>query len=77
MDSDSVERKKAMVSISKPTQRVARRACLLYTSILIWMQTPENVLDLATLYLRIGFLGMTATMVYNFGAALLLSLIHI
>ena len=26
MDNDSVERKKAMVSISKPTQRVARRA---------------------------------------------------
>lgn len=37
-------------------------------TILIWMQTPENVLDLATLYLRIYFLGMTATMVYNFGA---------
>lgn len=29
------------------------------------------MLDLATLYLRIYFLGMTATMVYNFGAALL------
>lgn len=40
-------------------------------TILIWMQTQENVLDLATLYLRIYFLGMTATMVYNFGAALL------
>jgi Na+-driven multidrug efflux pump len=35
------------------------------------MQTPANVLDLATLYLRIYFLGMPATMVYNFGAALL------
>ena len=34
-------------------------------TILIWMQTPENVLDLATLYLRIYFLGMTATMVYK------------
>lgn len=30
-----------------------------------------NVLDLATLYLRIYFAGMTATMLYNFGAALL------
>lgn len=40
-------------------------------TILIWMQTPANVLDLATLYLRIYFLGMTATMVYNFGSALL------
>lgn len=40
-------------------------------TILIWMQTPANVLDLASLYLRIYFLGMPATMVYNFGAALL------
>ena len=40
-------------------------------TILVWMQTPANVLDLAALYLRIYFLGMTATMVYNFGAALL------
>ena len=39
--------------------------------ILIWMQTPEEVLDLAAKYLRIYFLGMTATMVYNFGSALL------
>ena len=39
--------------------------------ILIWMQTPEEVLDLATLYLRIYFLGMTATMTYNFGSAIL------
>jgi len=39
--------------------------------ILIWMQTPEGVLGLATLYLRIFFLGTTATMLYNFGAALL------
>ena len=40
-------------------------------TILIWMQTPDNVLDLAALYLRIYFIGMPATMVYNFGAALL------
>ena len=39
--------------------------------ILIWMQCPANVLDLATLYLRIYFGGMAATMLYNFGAALL------
>lgn len=30
-------------------------------TILIWMQCPANVLDLATLYLRIYFAGMTAT----------------
>ena len=40
-------------------------------TILTWMQTPDNVLGLAALYLRIYFLGMPATMVYNFGAALL------
>ena len=36
-----------------------------------WMQSPPEVLPLATLYLRIYFLGMPATLVYNFGAALL------
>ena len=39
--------------------------------VLIWMQTPAAVLDLAALYLRIFFLGMPAMMLYNFGAALL------
>ena len=39
--------------------------------ILIWMKTPEEVLSLAVLYLRIYFVGMTATMVYNFGSAIL------
>lgn len=39
--------------------------------ILVWMQAPGDVLELAALYLRIYFLGMPATMVYNFGSALL------
>ena len=39
--------------------------------ILVLMQTPEDVLPLATLYLRIYFLGMAATMIYNFGSAIL------
>lgn len=39
--------------------------------ILVWMQAPAEVLDLATLYLRIYFLGMPATMIYNFGSAIL------
>ena len=38
---------------------------------LILLNTPAEVLDLALLYLRIYFLGMTATMVYNFGSAIL------
>ena len=36
-----------------------------------WMSTPEEVLPLATAYLRIYFLGMPASMIYNFGAAIL------
>lgn len=35
------------------------------------LKVPEEIFDLAALYLRIYFLGMTATMVYNFGSALL------
>lgn len=40
-------------------------------TILRLMQSPPGVRGLATLYLRIYFLGMPATMLYNFGAALL------
>lgn len=39
--------------------------------ILTLMQTPEDVLSLAVVYLRTYFLGMTAMMIYNFGAAIL------
>lgn len=39
--------------------------------ILIWMKTPDEVVDLAALYLRVYFLGMTGVMVYNFGASIL------
>lgn len=39
--------------------------------ILNWMQAPEEVLGLAVVYLRIYFIGMTSTMVYNFGSAIL------
>lgn len=39
--------------------------------LLILMSTPADVLGLATIYLRIYFLGMPAMMVYNFGAAIL------
>lgn len=39
--------------------------------ILRLMKTPENVLDLAVIYLRVYFIGMTAMMIYNFGAAIL------
>ena len=39
--------------------------------LLILMGTPNDVLPLATLYMKIYFLGMPATMVYNFGSAIL------
>ncbi|MBQ7922916.1 MAG: MATE family efflux transporter [Clostridia bacterium] len=38
---------------------------------LIWMGTPADVLPLATLYLRIYFLGSPASMIYNFCASIL------
>lgn len=45
--------------------------CLGAKQILIWMKSPDEVIELAAVYLRIYFLGMTAMMVYNFGAAIL------
>lgn len=39
--------------------------------LLIWMQSPAEVIDLAALYLKIYFLGMPSIMLYNFGAAIL------
>ena len=35
------------------------------------MNVPIDVIDLSTLYLRIYFLGITAMLVYNYGAAIL------
>ena len=39
--------------------------------ILILMESPEDVLPLSALYLKIYFSGITATIIYNFGAAML------
>lgn len=45
---------------------------LLFTKpLLLWMGAPKNVLDKAALYLKIIFIGMPATMAYNFGSAIL------
>lgn len=35
------------------------------------MGTPENVIELSSLYMKIYFCGMTFSMVYNFGASIL------
>lgn len=39
--------------------------------ILYLMQSPQDVLNLSAVYLRIYFGGITASMIYNFGSALL------
>lgn len=41
--------------------------------ILILMKSPNEILPLASLYLKIYFIGMPASMVYNFGSAILRS----
>lgn len=41
--------------------------------LLTLMGTPDNVIDLAVLYMRIYFVGMPSFMIYNFGAAILRS----
>ncbi len=38
---------------------------------LVWMSTPDNVIDQATLYIKIYFIGVPFTIIYNFGAAIL------
>ncbi len=38
---------------------------------LVWMKTPDDVIDLSTEYLAIYFIGVPFTMIYNFGSALL------
>jgi len=38
-----------------------------------WMDTPENVIDQSALYVKIYFLGVPFSIVYNFGAAILRS----
>ncbi len=45
--------------------------CVGSRAILVRMQTPDEILPLAIIYLRIYFLGMPAMMLYNFGSAIL------
>lgn len=42
--------------------------------VLILLDTPENILDMAVLYLRLFFLGMPFMIFYNFGSAILRSI---
>lgn len=47
--------------------------CAMAEKILTWMATPTDVLPMATTYMRIFFMGMPGSLVYNFGAAILRS----
>lgn len=47
---------------------------LIAKPVLALIDTPDDVIDLATLYLRIYFCGMPCVMIYNFGAAILRSI---
>lgn len=40
-------------------------------TILRWMSTPEDVIDLAVLYTRIYFCGMVPSLIYNIGSGIL------
>ena len=44
---------------------------VLVRQLLIWTSSPADVIDLATVYLRIYFCGMPGNLLYNFGAAVL------
>jgi len=46
---------------------------LLSRQMLIWISSPEDVIDLATVYLRLYFLGAPFIMLYNFASAILRS----
>ncbi|HKM42535.1 MAG TPA: MATE family efflux transporter [Limnochordia bacterium] len=50
---------------------VAIAGLVLSTPLLQMMGTPEDIIHLSSIYMRIFFLGIPASMVYNFGAAIL------
>ena len=39
--------------------------------LLIWMSSPDDVINLSTLYMKIYFTGVPAMLIYNFGSAIL------
>lgn len=50
---------------------VAFLGIVLSTPLLHMMGTPSDIIHLSTLYMKIFFVGVPASMVYNFGAAIL------
>lgn len=39
--------------------------------LLLWMGSPDDVVDLAALYMKIYFAGMPVTLIYNYGSSIL------
>lgn len=50
---------------------VAVLGVLLCKPLLLLLGTPADILDMATLYMRIYFMGVPASLIYNFGANIL------
>lgn len=71
-DKDVSETVHTAVAVSLITGTVVGIFGLIMTrQFLIWMDSPEDVIDLATVYMKIYFLGMPANMLYNFGSSVL------
>ncbi len=50
---------------------VAVVGCLLSRKLLIWTKAPDDVIDLACVYMQIYFAAVPLNVVYNFGAAIM------
>ena len=53
---------------------LALAACLLCRDILVWMKTPEDIMDGAYAYLLVTFIGIPATFLYNLLASIIRAL---
>lgn len=71
--SDAISRSvHTSVAVSAITGLLVMIIGLVYSKPLLGMMgTPEDIIHLSALYLRIYFMGLPAAMVYNFGAAIL------
>ena len=63
----------AFIGISVGANVLVARFCgeRSYDGVQETVQTPDEVIEGAVLYMRVYFIGMPATMIYNFGAAVL------
>ncbi|MCM1150348.1 MAG: GNAT family N-acetyltransferase, partial [Butyricicoccus sp.] len=59
------------VAVAPEHRRRGAAGALLAGPLLTLMGTPQDVLPLSVLYMKIFFVGMPATLVYNFGSAIL------